>query len=322
MNLSVGLDVSKNTVDVCFYETKQFYVIDNNQTGFTELIDKIREFEKQNYVVHVCCESTGNYYLSLATHIYQSNIAISVVNPLSIKRYAQMKLNRVKTDKRDAQLIADYCKSQKPQFWQPLSHDRQRLQALHRRLEQLIHMQTQEKNRIHVANDEICRNSINRTIAFLSIEIQQCRESVQQLIDENEQLKRQQQILMTIPGVGKTTASLLLSLLVDIDKFKTSKHLISYLGLSPVIRESGTSVRGSRISKMGDRTMRKALYMPARSACVRSKIWRQWFDNKIKQGKKVKQIYVLMMCKILKYSFVCLKNNEEFNADLHKHVDN
>lgn len=97
---------------------------------------------------------------------------------------------------------------------------------------------------------------------------------MQQIIDSSPDLKHKQERLLTILGIGKTTAQILLSVLTDLNKYPTAKHLISYLGLSPIIRDSGNYKGLQRVSKMGNRSERKSLYMPARAACTRSKLWR------------------------------------------------
>ena len=174
-----------------------------------------------------------------------------------------------------------------------------------------------EKNRIYVS-DEITQVSIQTVIDCIDQQINQCQQKIQQLIEQSDTLKHQQKLLQTIPGIGTTTANWLLSVLIDIDKFPTSKQLVSYLGLSPIVRQSGKAKSWQRISKMGDKSIRKALYMPARAACTRSKLWRPWFDAKIKAGKHPKQVYVLMMRKLVVYAYICLKTNQPFNPDLHK----
>ncbi|OAM26064.1 hypothetical protein A7P95_10140 [Eikenella longinqua] len=88
--------------------------------------------------------------------------------------------------------------------------------------------------------------------------------------------------------------------------------------LDALIKDSGTSVKYVKISKMGDKMVRKALYYPARAACLRSKLWRPWFEQKLKQGKHPKQIYVLMMCKIIKYAYAVIKSGQPFDENRHK----
>ena len=111
----------------------------------------------------------------------------------------------------------------------------------------------------------------------------------------------------------------MLSVLIDIERFKTVKHFVSYIGLSPIIIQSGTSVKGkSRISKMGDSYIRKTLYMPARSACLRSKVFRDWAQEHMQQGKHPKVVYVMMMRKLATYAYKVIKENQPFDENMIK----
>lgn len=317
----LGLDVSKLTVDCCFmYNGKTEYLkISNDSDGLTTLL----EYIKINHceTIHACCESTGTYYLKLAEFLYRHDIPVSVVNPLAIKNYARLKLSRIKTDKQDSKLIAGFCENQKPKTWQPETPLQQQMKNLNRRSEQLKNILVMEKNRLQVA-DEYTESSINETITFLQNQIESVNRQIQELIDSDTGLKHKQQLLETIPGIGKTTATWLLSVLINPDKYPNSKHFVSYLGLTPVIKDSGTSVRGKpSISKMGDRAVRKALYMPSRSACTRTKLWRPWYEQKLKEGKHPKEIYVAMMRKLCTYAYTCLQKGEPFDINLHKTVD-
>ncbi|MCP1773409.1 transposase, partial [Neisseria perflava] len=313
----LGSDVSKSTID-CYIlsdEKSEHFKIENNSDGLNKLLEQFKHQDLSK--IHACCESTGIYYLKVAEFLYSYQIKISVVNPLVIKNYARLKLSRIKTDKQDSKLIAEYCQNQKPKLWQPDSPLKQQIRSLNRRADQLNSLLVMEKNRHQVADDCV-KLSIEETIGFLTEQIQSVKRQIQDLIDNNTDLKQKQGILETIPGIGKTTAAWLLSVLVDLNKFPNAKHFVSYLGLTPVIKESGTSVRGlSVISKMGDRAVRKALYMPARSVCTRSKLWRPWYEQKLEAGKHPKEIYVAMMKKICIYAYTCLQKNQPFDENLH-----
>lgn len=107
-----------------------------------------------------------------------------------------------------------------------------------------------------------------------------------------------------MPGVGDHVATVYLPILAEIERFPTAKHLVSYLGLSPITTESGTSIKGHRrISKMGNPYLRKTLYMPARSLCLRSRRYRDWFKRRCDEGKHPKQLYVIVMRKIVTYLY-------------------
>ncbi len=316
MTIYLGLDISKDKIDVISNQTPHL-TISNDRQGCLTLLDYFNEHQIDLAQIHACCESTNIYYLAIATFLYQHQIKISVVNPTAIKSYAKMQLRRVKTDKQDAKLIAQYCQKEQPALWQPETEHKRQLKNLHRRIEQLNTMHVQEQNRLQVA-DDVTQTSITNLIGCLKKEIDRCQQQMQQIIDSSPDLKNKQKQLLTIPGVGKTTAQILLSVLTDLDKYPSAKHLISYLGLSPIIRDSGKYKGLQRVSKMGNRSVRKSLYMPARAACTRSKLWRGWFDYQLSRGKHPKQVYVMMMCKILKYAYVCLKTDKPFNAELHQ----
>ncbi len=325
MNQSIrfwlGLDIGKFIIACCLCIGDKYinFAIDNSELGFNKLLEILQQNRVNLEELHVCCEATNIYYLSISNYLYNNKVAMSVVNPAIIKHYASYQLKRVKTDKQDARLIVDYCMKEQPEKWQPENAIKARLKSLCRRAEQLNQIITIEKNRVQVA-DEHSIESVKRIISYLTNELAECRKQIDELISESIDLKHQCKILESITGIGKTTAQILLSIMVDIDKFPTARHLVSFLGLSPIIRESGKFKGQSKISKMGDKSIRKALYMPARTACTRSKLWRSWFDKQVARGKHPKQVYVMMMTKIVKFAYVCLKKDEPFNAELHLQI--
>ena len=312
----LGLDISKNTIDV-YSDAGGHFKIDNTMQGIQELLAHLQTNGLNQKNTQICCEATNVYYLLVATTLHQNGYAVSVVNPLAIKGYAKMKLKRIKTDKQDSKLIAEFAEKENPPTWQPNNEASTAIQSLHRRTEQLNGLLVSEKNRKETA-DEYTKASVEKMIETIEEELEKIRDKIQTIIENDEQLKAKQKILSTIPGVGKNTAQILLSVLVDLDKFRTAKHLISYLGLSPIIRDSGKYKGMQKVSKMGDKTLRKSLYMPARSACTRSKLWRGWFNEQVARGKHPKQVYIMLKCKILRYAYTCLKTQKPFDATMHQ----
>lgn len=314
----LGIDISKLYID-CVLKLGTVYKhikVSNDRAGFKQLLDFIQSNQIDKNQIHACCEATNVYYVALATFLYHQNIKISVVNPSIIKNYAEYHLRRVKTDKQDAKLIADFCEQEQPECWQPKEQIKKQLTSLHRRCNQLNRMLVAEKLRLDVA-DKYSRQSIERIIMFLEAELLSCRVEMQQLIDTDTELVRRQEILESITGIGRATSQVLLPILLDVEKFSNYKKLISYIGLSPIIRKSGKYQGKERVSKMGDSSIRKALYMPARAACTRSKLWRGWFEKQVSRGKHPKQVYVMMMCKLVKYAYFCIKKNEKFDEGKH-----
>src|SRR3954465_2214738 len=150
MSLPVlGIDVSKLKFNVCLIREDaklRHRVFANTQAGFTEM----SQWLKKNHItqVHACLEATGTYSEALATYLYDNGHQVSVVNPAATKAYAGAQLSRTKTDKVDAELIARFCQTQKPQLWMPAALEVRELQALVRRLDSLIEMHTMEENRL------------------------------------------------------------------------------------------------------------------------------------------------------------------------------
>lgn len=314
--IKVGLDVSKDTIDVqILHNTDKpaYHQISNDPKGWQALIKTIKRYKQK---VHVCCEYTGIYYLGVATALHTAGYTVSVINPAIIKYYTLQELARNKTDRQDAYYIAQYCAEKHPPAWTPPTPQSQRIRALNRRVEQLTKMRTMELNRLKIAQSDDQATHQN-LIAYLDAEISQHHEKLAQLVKEDQELQKLQKLMVSIPGIGDQTATAFLSLVVDIDRFPTAKHFVSYLGLSPKQEKSGSSVkRRTRISKMGDRYMRKLLYMPARAACLKSKVWREWAQNHMANGKHPKVVYVMMMRKLATYIYKVVKQKQPFDKNL------
>lgn len=311
----LGLDVSKDTVDaqLCVDVRYTHYKITNDAAGWQRLVDVLRALPDQD--VHACCEYTGIYYLGLARAIHAAGYTMSVVNAYSVKAFAKLMMARTKTDKKDAQLIALYCEVNRPRAWSPPRGDVVVLKALNRRLHQLNKLRTMEINRLKVA-EEICAASHRVMIENIEAQIDEVRAKLNEMIEACEEQRKRQRRLQTIPGIGPVAAAALQSVLVEVGKFPTAKQFVSYLGLSPVITESGKSVRGKvRMSKMGDAYIRASLYMPARSACLRSRAFSGWAKEKMAAGKPAKVVYAAMMRRLATYAYYVIKNDEDFRLE-------
>lgn len=309
----IGLDISKDTIDAYMEngDKSHYRKVANTEQGWQELLGIIRRQRRKK--VHVCCEYTGIYYLGVATVLHEAGCTVSVINPAIIRYYAMQEMARNKTDKQDAYLIARYCREKKPSAWTPPTRQNQRIRALNRRVEQLTKMRTMEINRLKIVQEED-KETHQNLIEWLNKEIGQHHARLKALVKEDAELQEKQRLMTSIPGIGEQTATAFLSLVSDIGRFPSAKHFVSYLGLSPQNAESGTSVkRRTRISKMGDRYMRKLLYMPARAACLRSKVWKDWAQRQMQNGKHPKAVYVTMMRKMATYIYKVIVTKQPFD---------
>lgn len=311
----VGIDVSKATLDIALRVEKGYLnkQVENNLSGYNQLVDWLK---KQGvHQAHVCLEATGQYGDGVSRYLFEQGLQVSVVNPARIKYYGSSKLRRNKTDKADAQLIAEYCEREKPALWTPPAASFTDLQALGRHLDDLQVTVQQQKNRLGsgVHTPEVVA-SLHALISFLNIQINQTKAAIQRLVDSNPTLKHMQQLLVTIPGIAELTAARLLGEIRDILCFDSARQLAAYAGVTPRAILSGTSVhKKSRISKTGNSNLRHILYMPALSAKRWNPIIRDFCAGLLKSGHRPKELIVAAMRKLLHQVYGILKSDRPFD---------
>ncbi|MCP4414492.1 MAG: IS110 family transposase [Gammaproteobacteria bacterium] len=300
-----GIDISKDVFDVVDHEDNH-HQYSNDQAGFKEF-RKI--LTKQS---HCVLEVTGSYYQGLATWLHTKSIDVSVVNPLSVKRFIQMRLKTSKTDKADARMIRLYSEAEKPDLWQPPSEYIIEANELHRLIALLLRQRTALKNKLHGLKAKgftksSVVSSVRRQIRNLDHEVSTLEEKLEEVVKEHQAdlITR----LCSIPGIGKRTAIYLIVITQGFEKFETSRQLISYLGLDPTIHESGSSVRGkSRISKTGNNLIRNLLFMCSFTACKHNKSCREIYQRIIAKGKSKKLALIAVANKLLKQSLAIAKS--------------
>jgi transposase len=259
-------------------------------------------------------EATSSYYEAVAEGLHQAGYEVAVVNPLRIKAYGQSLLTRQKTDDSDAVLIARFSQANEAPAWVPPAPEIKELQRLVARLEAVIGMRVAEQTRLHESHG-LARESVERLLATLSAEEKALEQAIQAHIDRHPPLRKQQELLKSIPAVGDKLSTHFLCL--PIDRLENAKQMVAFVGLSPQHRQSGSSIRGkTRIAKMGHARMRKMLYMPALSA-LRFNSVVVAFANRLKSnGKTGKVLVVAVMRKLLQWMFVVLKHQQPFNPAL------
>lgn len=241
-----GIDISKDLFDVMDSDGN-FYQFENTTTGF-------RKFAKLLCTEdHCVLESTGYYHYSLAYFLVDNNYPVSVVNPLKIKRFIQMHLSKVKTDRSDAKMICLYGQKNELGLWKGHSKKQQECLQITRALSHYFKQSTSIKNKIHGEKtlgvpSKIVFKSLNKMLKNLQIEIKELEEQLLILVKEDHQ--ELLTCLESIPGLGRKTAIMLLVLTDGFKKFDKASELCSYAGITPVIRQSGSSIKGkSRIRK-------------------------------------------------------------------------
>lgn len=314
----LGIDVSKDKLDVALRLPDgkvRSKVVANTPEGFTAL----RAFlDKQNVTaLHACMEATGVYWEACAEFLAEAGVTVSVVNPAQVKAFGHSRLQRTKTDKADARLIAGFCAAQAPEPWQPPSPAIRELRALVARRSALDAMRTQEKNRLGVARATV-RAGITQHLDYLDQAINEIERLIREKIDQDPTLKSQRELLDSIPGLGEKTIPTLLAYYGGELRFTKVKQATAFAGLDPRSHESGTSVRGKpHLSKVGHSALRKALYMPAMVATTKT-AWGRAFRDRLKAAGKAPMVILgAMMRKLVHVVIGVLKSKKPFNPALH-----
>ncbi len=309
----LGIDVAKQKIDVALMLGDKTFSkkFDNSNSGFKLLSGWLKSLHVCK--VHACLEATGSYGDAIAHFLHKGGHVVSVVNPFRIKGYASSKLSRNKTDVADARLIAEFCRTQKPEQWLPPAPEVAQLQALTRRIEALEEMLQMERNRLNGAPPETTP-SIARMIETFGQEIKSIEKSIKDHLDQNPGLKHDQQLLQTIPGIGEKTANLLLAE-IQFERCRSARSVAAYAGVTPKRAESGTSLKRTNLSKIGSGRIRKGLYFPAIVAAGHNQIIKEFAARLKKNGKTSMQIICASMRKLLHIAFGVLKHKVPFDSN-------
>lgn len=312
----LGIDISKKSFAVALlreekYKHKSF---SNEEKGYQELKKWLESNEVRE--IHCCMEATGIYGERLAEYLYEQGYEVSVENPLKISAFSKSGLSRNKTDKADAKIIAQYCQERKPGLFTPMPKEVKEFKELVRHLTELKEAKTQQANRLEAVRSRVVIESIKAVVKTIDQEIEEVEKLVKKHIDNNPNLKADKELLKTIPGIGETTASLLIAEIPEIRDFSNAKKVAAFAGLSPKQHTSGTSVRKkTRICKIGNSRVRKALYFPAITAMKHNPIIAAFSKRLADKGKHKFAIICACMRKLLHLAFGVLKSGLAFDPN-------
>ena len=324
MTTMVGIDIAKAKFDVALLRQDggiDYGQFDNTPKGFKQFktwLDK-----RRSDTVHACMEATGLYSNDLALFLHQHDYSVSVVNPARISAYAKSLLRRNKTDKLDAALIADFCRTQSPPAWNPPDPDWLELQSLARHLEDLEQTRQQQRNRLGSGvRTPLVREQLQRHIALLDEQIDQLKRHVQNHLDQHPDLRQQKELLTSIPGIADLTAGKLLAQIPNIRAFDDPRQLVAFAGLNPAQHQSGKAHRSKTpISKQGHASLRAALFMPAVSAKQHNPILHAFAQRLTDRGLCGLEVVVAVMRKLLHLIFGILKSGQPFDPHFRSHLD-
>ncbi len=307
-----GIDTSKSVFDV--YGSKSGHrQFSNDESGFVSFLGYI---PKDSLVL---MEATGYYHYRFAQFLYNQGVSVAVVNPLSVKRFIQMKLAKVKTDKSDAKAICEYGQYTELTLYNALSEVQSECYQLFRLLDNYIKHRTALKNKLQGEEvlgipSNFAYRSLKRSLSHLDKEISSLEARLLSLVKQDQQ--HQLSLLTSIPGIGTKTALFLIIVTDGFTKFETSSQLCSYVGITPTLRESGSSIRSrGRISKVGNKKLRNLLFLCSFNACKYNLACKKLYDRLVAKGKSKKLALIAVCNKLLKQAFSIAKSGLAYDAN-------
>lgn len=301
-NTTIGIDVSKAKLDICFLSSSETLSVSNDIQGYAKIIKKIKESYQ---VERIIIEHTGNYQKAVVKYLQKHEYEVCVVNPGKIRAFAKASGIMAKTDKIDAYILAKYGEMFAPERSKEEEESIYKLRELVDFRKQLVETIKQFKLRIEKKPSAIILKEINTSIKALSKQQKKIEEQILENIRRNKDMLRKYEVLKEIKGFGMQTISVLLSHLPELGKIERNK-LSALCGVAPINRDSG-KMRGMRCIQGGRKSVRDALYMAAVSALRCNHIIHDFYLSLKNRGKPSKVAIVACMHKLLVYANSLLK---------------
>lgn len=304
----IGLDISKNFIDVYILPSNKYMQFNNNDKNIKKLVKKIKMLPKQLVVM----EATGGYEKAVAESIAKEELAVCVVNPRQIRNFAKAMGKLAKTDKVDAMIIATYAQKISPKPNVSCDKEQQKLQEVSRRRQQLVDLITMESNRLEKA-DKIMQTSIKRTIKFLEKELAAINKMQSDIIKNNQKYNKKSKLLQSIKGVGEQVSTVLIANLPELGQL-SHREISALVGVAPLNCDSG-QYKGKRATWGGRSYIRSKLYMAALVAVRFNQRLKHFYQSLCERGKSKKLALVAVMRKLLITMNAMMRNNEEWRED-------
>ena len=300
----IGIDVSKNTLDVHVRPDGTARPFDNTPEGIDALLAWLRPLAPTLVLV----EASGGYERALLTALSLQGLPVSLINPKRVRDFAKARGRLAKTDKLDAAVLADFAETLRPPVWSLPDADAQKLQALLTRRTQLVGMRTMEKNRLAALTQKRVRRSVQNVIRTLDREIRQADKDLGEAIRACPEWAAKDELLQSIPGIGPTVSRTLLAEMPELGTL-SREQAAALAGVAPINRESG-QYRGKRMIAGGRALVRSMLYLAGQAARQGNEVLHAFSERLKAAGKPPKVIRIALARKLLIIANAVLRDNK------------
>ncbi len=306
----VGVDVSKDSLDVCLLPEEKKLTVSYDESGLKQLLRQLPA--KGSCLVVV--EATGGYHRRLVAELTDAGHLVAVVNPRQVRDFARGLGILAKTDRIDATVIARFGQHVRPRTIEKTPEKLTELKQLVARRRQLVDLRTAEKNRLETITVKSVHKSIQQVIQLLNKQIERIEKDILHLLQSDDDWKDKMNLLGSVPGVGAVTIASLMAELPELGMLNR-QEIAALVGLAPFNRDSGR-FRGKRSIWGGRASVRSVLYMAALTARRCNPIIRQFANRLEAEGKLFKVVITACMRKLLVILNTMVKENTHWNPNL------
>ncbi|HAS6069473.1 TPA: IS110 family transposase [Vibrio vulnificus] len=307
-NINVGVDTGKAQLDIYIRPLDIYFNVTNDEKGIKQAIRTITKYHPERIVI----EATGRLEMPFILACENANLPYVIANPLHIKKFSGALGNKAKNDRLDAALIAHYAEAIKPKLTQLKSENIRLMSDLVTRRNQLLSMQTMEKNRLQILPRTLA-SSIKPILTALKNQITKVENRIEKLIETCPDYQAKNEILQSVPGIGKIAAASLISNVPELG-YITNKQAASLIGVAPITRESG-SFKGKRMINGGRMQVRTVLYMAMMSAMQCNPVFKETYQRLLAAGKPKKVALIACVRKMVVILNSMLRDGCMWNAD-------
>jgi transposase len=308
-NINVGVDTGKSQLDIYIRPLDIYFNVPNDQKGISKAIKIIKQHNPQRVVI----EATGRLEMAFILACSDAKLPYVIANPLHIKRFAGAIGRRAKNDRLDAALIAHYAEAIKPSLTKLKPQNIRFMSDLVTRRNQLMTMQTMEKNRIQILPKNIS-STITPILTAIKNQIIKIETKIIKIIEACPEYQAKNAILQSMPGIGKIAAASIISNVPELG-YITNKQAASLIGVAPITRESGC-YKGKRMIQGGRSQVRTVLYMAMMSAMQCNPVFKATYERLLAAGKPKKVAIIACVRKMVVILNSMLRDGVKWNENI------